>query len=242
MLSSIPVPLDTFLICNLQESSDPVGAARHDASGAAHQRAYRSRWPCAAGCCGGRTMRDLLGSHGFKYGTAACIARWKSLEMLIEVTFDLSLRLGDEPEAGTVAEQSGAGADEEGARVPQRIEEARPCGELPESHLAPRQVVRFGAGGRQEHRARCSWRPPAPNRTTWRGARCDSGSSPHGRASSIRCGTRAPSSSAPAPLCSATVPASGSSPRRSDRSKVTSMSISSDFQRAMHAAVPYLKP
>jgi len=99
-------------------------------------------------------MRDLLGSHGFKYGTAACIARWKSLEMLIEVTFDLSLRLGDEPEAGTVAEQSGAGADEEGARVPQRIEEARPCGELPESHLAPRQVVRFGAGGRQEHRAR----------------------------------------------------------------------------------------
>jgi hypothetical protein len=99
-------------------------------------------------------MRDLLGSHGFKYGTAACIARWKSREMLIEVTFDLSLRLGDEPQAGTVAEQSGAGADEEGARVPQGIEQARPCGELPEPHLAPRQMVRLGAGGRQEHRAR----------------------------------------------------------------------------------------
>ena len=99
-------------------------------------------------------MRDLLGSHGFKYGTAACIARWKSLEMLIEVTFDLPLRLGDEPQAGTVAEQSGTGADEEGARVPEGIEQARPCGELPEPHLAPRQMVRLRARGRQEHRAR----------------------------------------------------------------------------------------
>jgi len=57
-------------------------------------------------------MRNLLASHGFKYGTAARIARGKSVEMLIEVSFDLSLRLGDEPQAGAVTEQSGTRADE----------------------------------------------------------------------------------------------------------------------------------
>jgi len=66
-------------------------------------------------------MRDLLGSHGFKYGTAAGIARWKSVEMLIEVPFDLSLGLGDEPQARAVTEQRGTRADEEGARVPEGI-------------------------------------------------------------------------------------------------------------------------
>src|SRR5215475_4980076 len=99
MLSSIPAPRDTFLIYNLPESSDPVGAARHDASGAAHQRTHRRRWPYAAGSCSGRTMRDLFGSHGFKYGTAARITRGKSFQMLIEMPFDLSLCLGDEPQA-----------------------------------------------------------------------------------------------------------------------------------------------
>src|SRR5215469_18400816 len=102
MLSSIPAPLDTFLIYNLPESSDPVGAARHDASGTAHQRAYRRRRTHAAGSCSGRTVRDLLGSHGFKYGTAACIARRKSIEMLIQMSLDLPLGLGDEAQAGAV--------------------------------------------------------------------------------------------------------------------------------------------
>jgi len=57
-------------------------------------------------------MRNLLGSHGFKYGTAACIARRKSIEVLIQVAFNLTLGLGDEPQAGTVAEQRGTRADE----------------------------------------------------------------------------------------------------------------------------------
>ena len=99
-------------------------------------------------------MRDLLGSHGFKYGTAACIARWKPVEMLIQVPFDLSLRLGNEPQTGTVTEESGTRSDEEGARVPERIEQARPCSELPEPHFAPREMVRLRARRRQEHRAR----------------------------------------------------------------------------------------
>src|SRR5215469_2384027 len=154
MLSSIPVPLDAFLIYNHPESSDPVGAARHDASGAAHQRAYRGRWAYAAGGRGGRAMRDLLGPHGFKYGTAARITRGKSVEMLIEVPFYLSLRLGDEPQAGAVAEQSGSRADEERARIPEWIEQAWTRGKLAEPHLAPRQMVRLRARRRQQHRTR----------------------------------------------------------------------------------------
>ena len=99
-------------------------------------------------------MRNFLGSHGFKYGTAARIARGKSVEMLIEMPFDLSLCLGDEPEAGAVTEQCCTRADEEGADIPERIEQARSCSELSEPHLAPRQVVRLRACGRQEHRSR----------------------------------------------------------------------------------------
>src|SRR5215468_2071903 len=141
MLSSIPAPIDSFLIYNLAESSDPVGAASHDACGAAHQRAHESRWAHAARGLRGRTVFDLLRPHGFKYGTAAAIARRKSVQMLIEMSLDLALRLGDEPEAGAVAEQRGSCADEERARVPKRIEEARPRPELSEAAFAPGEMV-----------------------------------------------------------------------------------------------------
>ena len=67
--------------------------------------AGRALPPAAAAA---RTVRDLLGSHGFKYGTAARVARRKPAEMLIQVTFDLALGLGDEPEAGAVAQSAGA--------------------------------------------------------------------------------------------------------------------------------------
>src|SRR5215472_4258767 len=112
MLSSIPAPLDTFLIYNLPEASNPVSAAGHDAGGAPHQRAHRGRRTSAAGGCSSRAVRDFLGSHGFKYGTAAGISRRKSAQVLIEVPFDLSFCLRDEPQAGAVAQQSGARADE----------------------------------------------------------------------------------------------------------------------------------
>src|SRR5215469_1850982 len=99
-------------------------------------------------------MRDLFGSHSFKYGTAARIARWKSLQMLIEMPFDLPLCLGDESQAGAVAERRRSRADEKGADIPERIEEARSCSQLPEPHLAPRQMVRLRTRTRQEHRSR----------------------------------------------------------------------------------------
>src|SRR5215469_13660198 len=154
MLSSIPAPLSTFLKYDLPEASNPVGATRHDASGAAHQRTHRSRRTHAARRRGGRTMCDLLGSHGFKYRTAAGVSCRKSVEMLIEVPFDLSFRLRDEPETGAVTEQCGTSADEEGARVPERIEQARPRRELGEPLLAPREMVRLRACRRQQHFAR----------------------------------------------------------------------------------------
>src|ERR1700746_664816 len=88
MLSSIPAPLNTFLKYDLPEGSNPVGATRHDASGAAHQRAHRRRRTHAARGRGRGTMCDLLRSHGFKYRTAAGITCRKSVEMLIEVAFD----------------------------------------------------------------------------------------------------------------------------------------------------------
>ena len=71
--------------------------------------------------------------------------------MLIEMPFDLSLGLGDKSEAGTVAEQCGAGTNEKGARVPEWIEQARPRGELGEAALAPGEMVGFRARRGQQH-------------------------------------------------------------------------------------------
>src|SRR5205823_11003653 len=53
----------------------------------------------AAGSRGRRAMRDLLRPHGLQYRTAASVACRESAEVVIEVPLDLTLGLGQEPEA-----------------------------------------------------------------------------------------------------------------------------------------------
>jgi len=100
-------------------------------------------------------MCDLISTHCLKYGTAAGVILWQSREMFIEMTFDLPLGFDDEAETHAVAQQSGRGADREGARIPERIQQARTGVELLQPCLAPGEMVGFfvrrfqeqGAGG-----------------------------------------------------------------------------------------------
>jgi hypothetical protein len=58
----------------------------------------------------------------------------------VEVTLDLALGLDEEPETRRVTGTSREEADAEGARIPQRIEEAGTRAELVETLGRPRQV------------------------------------------------------------------------------------------------------
>src|SRR5205823_14540608 len=96
MFSSIPAPgrYTTF-----KDSSNPVGSACHDTGRVPHERAHRCGQRGAAGSRGRRAMRDLLRPHGLQYRTAASVACRESAEVVIEVPLDLTLGLGQEPEA-----------------------------------------------------------------------------------------------------------------------------------------------
>src|ERR1700758_2346655 len=101
-----------------------------------------------------RAVRNLLRPHGFKYGTATAVAHRESAEVLVQVPFHLALRLEDEAETRPVARQRRERTDGEGAGIPERIEEARPCAELCKAGLAPRQMIVFRARGFIEQGAR----------------------------------------------------------------------------------------
>ena len=68
-------------------------------------------------------MRDLFGSHGLQYRTAAGVSRRKSAEVPVEMSFDLALRFGYESEACAVTKQRSRRTDRERAQIPERIEQ-----------------------------------------------------------------------------------------------------------------------
>lgn len=76
--------------------------------------------------------------------------------MLIEMAFNLPLRLHDEAEARPVTRRSRYRADNEGPAVPQWIQQARPRIELLEPRLAPSQMIGLFASGFEQHVARRS--------------------------------------------------------------------------------------
>ena len=66
--------------------------------------------------------------------------------MTFEMPFDLPLGLGDEAEAGAVADKAGERADGERAGIPERIQQAGAGAELLEAGLAPGEVIGLLAG------------------------------------------------------------------------------------------------
>src|SRR2546421_4786976 len=134
--------------------SNPVRRAGQHARRASHERAHRGRQLRGAARSRARAVCHLVGPHCLKYRTAAAIARGQPPEVLIEMTFDLALRLDDKAQARPVAHERGQGADGKGARIPQGIQQARSRVELPQPRLAPGEVIGLLPRGLEEQLTR----------------------------------------------------------------------------------------
>src|SRR5579862_7698506 len=117
--------------------SNPISEGRHDPGRPAHERAYRPRKVGSTGGAGIGAMRGLIRAHLMHDGATAQVTGRQSAEMLIEMPFDLPLRLDHEPETGPIAREGGERPDKEGAGVPERIEQAGAGFELSQAALAP---------------------------------------------------------------------------------------------------------
>ena len=85
--------------------------------------------------------------HLFDDGAAFGVVFGELLEVAVEVGGDLVFGFGDEAEADFVGDEGGAGADEEGAAVPEGGEEALTTAELADAFGGPVEVVDFFGGG-----------------------------------------------------------------------------------------------
>ena len=104
----------------------------------------------AAGTLRLLAMPDFVVAHGLDDSPAAQVVGRQSFEVTLQMTFDLALGFGHEPQAGTVPEQCGERADAEGSRIPQGVEHARAAAQLLEPGFAPGEMIGFVAG-RVEH-------------------------------------------------------------------------------------------
>ena len=65
------------------------------------------------------------------------------MEVFREMAFDLAFRFRHEPEAQPITGKSCECADRDGARIPERIQQAGPGPELAEALPAPGEMVTF---------------------------------------------------------------------------------------------------
>ena len=131
----------------LQAPSNSIRSMRHDPGGSPHQFAYGTGQRHASGALRLLSVPDFVVAHGLDDGPAAKIVGGQLFEMALEMTFDLALGLGHEPQAGAVSEQRGKGADAERSRIPKGVEHAGSATEFLEPRFAPGEVVGFLAGG-----------------------------------------------------------------------------------------------
>ena len=77
---------------------------RHHPGCLPHEFADRARQVRTAGVPRVLAMADFIVTHGFDDGAAAQVGIRQQVEMALQMTFYLSLGLGHEPQAGSVAE------------------------------------------------------------------------------------------------------------------------------------------
>src|SRR5690606_27585367 len=84
---------------------------------------------------------DFVGGHALEHGRALPVGARQTLEMIVEMRFDLALGLGDEAQAHAIAGETGSETDADAAQVPERVEQARAAAELFEPCVAPREMI-----------------------------------------------------------------------------------------------------
>src|SRR6185503_3695111 len=122
-------------------SLDPVGEGRHHPGRKAHRGARRRRELARAEALRALAVARLVAAHGLDQGARARIAFRQRREVTREVLLDLALGLGEEREIPAIPGGAGGRADGQRARVPERIEQARPPAELADARGAPGEVV-----------------------------------------------------------------------------------------------------
>ena len=95
-------------------------------------------------------MSDLIRAHLVEYGTAACITRRQTHQVLVQMALHLPLGLDHETKARAVSCGSSENADSERAAIPQRVEQARSRAQFLQSSFAPRQMIGFFFRGAQQ--------------------------------------------------------------------------------------------
>src|SRR5580658_10153523 len=95
--------------------SKPIGRAGHDPSGIAHQRRNRRRQLCRTRGARDLAVAGLFAAHELDDFAAALIGRRQPIQMTCEVTLDLRLGLGHEPQTDGIAERGREAPQTEGA-------------------------------------------------------------------------------------------------------------------------------
>ena len=94
---------------------------RHQARSGAHQAAYRCGQFDTAGITGLLAMHDFIVAHLRQDGSTALVRSGESLQMIIEMSLDLTLCFGDEAEAGAVTDEAGHHTHGQRTGVPERV-------------------------------------------------------------------------------------------------------------------------
>src|SRR5688572_12631611 len=100
-------------------------------------------------------MLVLVPAHLLEHCTAARVGLGKRGEMALEMALDLGLGFGEEAHAPTISCKPGDHAEAKRARIPERVQEARPRFELFQPCAAPREVVALLARGPLQRRPHC---------------------------------------------------------------------------------------
>lgn len=128
-------------------SSDVQRGAAHYAAAEGHEPGGDRRHRRTARLLRHRPVPSLVPGHLLQNPAALRVGFGELAEVVVEVSFDLAFRFGDEAEAHIVSDRAGDQADHGAARVPERVEDAAAAAEFLEPVSTPRQVVALLPGG-----------------------------------------------------------------------------------------------
>jgi hypothetical protein len=120
-----------------------VGRAGHRLGGQAHGQLRRGRQCHGTGSARSERVTGFVFHHALHDGTGGVVAGGQSLQMAVQVLFDLPFGLGHEAQADARTQPARKQPDAEGACIPKRVEQTGAVAQFLQSASRPGQVVGF---------------------------------------------------------------------------------------------------